>query len=361
MHQRRCFEYEGESQFYRALDAYYAVFSYIMVHEQIPTFEEKCARYFFPSSFLWGQFISFNQKKEYEKAAIARELAYLVDREWVNNWDRGLGSFQQARKYQSDNTFDVAKVAFMKAIESFQSSDDKRANTYLAWSHQGLGEIYAALGDLDKSIEEFLRSIYVSPRSAWKSFNHLADIWLSQELSPTDIYDELDSLRTKIDPNDPYITSGGVKAFLAINCLECAIQYVQSASDVARQAAVIYGSTGLIAQEEGNFQAAIELYEVALEKSQKNEELLEAASWADSIAKLHNLSGDLKKATEYWIIAVNLHPKADLYWYRLSKAYAELGEVDNAFKAIQAAIDIKPNTQSYQDLAGDLESEQGEP
>jgi tetratricopeptide (TPR) repeat protein len=356
-----CFEDQTRSPFYQAYGTYYAVISYYKVNQNFPLMDE-CVNNFVPSNFLWRQALEYLQKDNVENFLILQELAYLVDNGWQDDWDRGLASFKQAKRYQSSGDLDAATNGFMRGIESLHLSDDDRANSYLAWSYYHLGEIYFEQDLLEESIEAYINCVLTSPKYApLRSYEAIAKIRLQQSYDKEYIYKQFEFLRTQVDPDNPYITFGAIKAFIAIDCLSCAKQFIDGCPTNIREAAVLDGSRAVIAQEEGHFQTSIEFYEKALKKSKDDKEFLEAAGWADSIAKIYQQLGDLTKAYEYMQIAVELHPEAALYWYRLSEIHVGLENFDAAYLAIHAAIEIDPDNQTYIDLAREVAERREQP
>ncbi len=130
-------------------------------------------------------------------------VAYLV----LGKYDESLEQLQQASKLSPDAAEIYVTIGklyteqkqFENAIRYYQMVIERDAK--VANAHEGLADVYALMGDRDKAIEEYNKTIALSPDSP-STYNNLAWYYTSQEMN-LDTALELANKAVSMDSKSP--------------------------------------------------------------------------------------------------------------------------------------------------------------
>jgi tetratricopeptide (TPR) repeat protein len=339
----------------RQLRTYYAVLAYENQTGQFPALDT-CVDSLPNSAYVWGKSLASERANQLVHAAVNQELAYLLDRGWNTDWDRGLAAFKQGEAYRRDGSLAQAYEAYLRAVESFRQEDKGPNTSYLlAWSLGAAADIAVAQGQPVAAVEFYKQSILTSPKDASGSFTGLVKVRQLQRHDVEQIAEELEALQRATDAPDPFLVSGAAQALFAINAYDAALSLITRAPESIRDAPSLIGIRGQIAQISGDLDQAVRDYRVALERTQENEPL-QAASWAAKLGDVEAARGNMLEAVRHLELAVQLNPRAGSYWYTLAVLYEQQDELEKARSALHRALERNPKNSEFQKALAKLES-----
>ncbi len=300
---------------------------------------------FVPSWFLWGQSVGARGKSS-EEADILLELAYLVDQDWRDTWQRGHTAFRVGQHYRAVGDVRAAEQAFELALESLLISDAERAGAHASWSLQALGDLAREAEVYDLAITRYRESILQSPESAGGSFRGLASVWKARGYEVGYMLGQFEVLRERGDIEDPWLTQGAAQALFEIDAFDEAWMLIRGAPEAVQNTAPVLRIQGSLYERAGDLERAQQYYAEAIDLFLSMDPLQAAASAID-LGRVLAEDGNLKEALESYELAVELNPKAKWYWYRLGQLHLELEEMDKARYAFQQALELDPENEVF--------------
>jgi tetratricopeptide (TPR) repeat protein len=338
------------------VQTFYVVLAYRLEHGYYPAID-RWGQQIVSSSFMWRQAQRMSNAGDQAEAALAQELAYLVDKGWSSEWERGLVASRQADVYRTSGSDVLARQAYLRAIRSFEQSQYDEAGAFLARARGLFAELEAEQGNIAEAESAHLDAVLASPRHAARSFEALVGIWQQQGYSLEEIAARFMEMRDQHAPDDPYMTSGPATALLKHGggVVELALLLASASSSVLSEPSVL-GIQAELAKQADDVDQARDFYVDALAKTRATDPSI-AANWASHLAELAEAVDDLDEALEYRELAVELNPRPAIYWYNLAQLYRKLDRWDQAEASIQTALQRAPNNRRYQQVLNELRAE----
>lgn len=340
----------SRASLYDRIQAYYYAVSYRIQTGEFPKLDD-CVNRFVSSNFLWHQ---ARTTPEWDLADIISELAYLVDRGWVEAWHRGRIAFKQAERYQKAGNLNAAERAFEIALQSHLDSSEEKSLAYATRSMQALGELALARGEVETSLIRFQGSIALSPENAYKSFERLVHVWGLKKYSTKFMLDEFKRMRREMGENNPTLTSSPAQALLRIGATDAAWSMITTAPSSVQSAAPVLAVQGALYEKAGSLERARQYYAEALVQT-LDVAPLEAASYATALARLAESRGDLTDAIANMELTVKLNPRAAWSWYALCQLYKRRGDTHLARQSLEKALSLDPKNVTFLKMFGELD------
>jgi tetratricopeptide (TPR) repeat protein len=332
----------GSAVFHERLQAYYNVLSYRIQTGSFPELDS-CVKSFVPSGFL---VLSSSSVGSRDLSEMIWSLAYLVDSDWIDQYQRGRTAHRQGVKYLEQGDRSAAQRAFEVAVDSLRKANHEQAAAYASWSLQALGELALEQGDLQTAALRFRQSAEVSPRDSTGGFQGLLEIWSMQARGMDDMLRDLEETRQNMDVSNPFLTSGPALALFEIGASDAAWQFIHSAPQEVQNAASVLAVKGKLYESAGDSGRALQCYEEALVQTLETAPLEAAARSAD-LARLSESKGAIAQAVVHMERAVGLNPQSEWYLYRLALLYQQTGRSDKARQSLERALLLDPHNPSF--------------
>jgi tetratricopeptide (TPR) repeat protein len=337
------------------LRTYSAVLAYHAEHQQFLAMSA-CADRLPSSSFIWGQAVKSSRRDQSELATRNQELAYVLDWQWATDWDRGMNAFRQGGAYFDAGDWTRAEAALLRATESLSKTTHTDRAAYLARSFSLAGDAARQQGMVDEAIAAHISSIQSSPRDASRSFVQLVQLWQAQGQNMAAIIRQFDEIRSE-NAADPYLTSGPARALIDIGAVPDVIPFVLAAPRSVQEASAVLGTRGQLAERVGDHALAQQYFSRALDTA-RDDDPLEAAQWAVSLAEIKQADGNLVEGIDLLELAIQLNPGAEWNWYRLAEAYRESNQSQEARTAIEQALRRDPDNATFVEFLHTLDQTQ---
>lgn len=344
----------GRAMLARQLGAHQAFLLHGLRYGSLPEIDS-CDEQFVSSGFLVSEALRDSQNGLNDLAALNLELAYLIDRWWKDDTQRGINTFNQSLVYLDEGEEKNAEEGFYRAINAFKQIDDEQSKSYEAWTYYYLGQIAHSRESLDEAELKYRKSIQTAPKDTLDSFKALVILKNNQGYGSEEIIIYLNDFRSSVDPLNPYMSVQSVKALLEIGAIDAADRFLGMAGAKVQKSPLVLGVRGELAYSSGDLVEAEHLFNQAME-SFRVIDPIEAASWAVLLAETYKASGDLEQAKDSLEQAVILNESAHWYWLRLADVYFDLNEREEAETALNKASALDPGNLALQEAIEQLKS-----
>ena len=219
-----------------------------------------------------------------------------------------------------------------------QTSDSAQKEALSNWIFQQ-GNFLITIGQIDRSIEAYLRAIELDPDSA-KIYNNRGNAYEIKNDVDLAITDYTKAI--ELDPELAVAYSNRGAAYDIKGYADQAIVDLDKAIELEPDNAVAYCNRGIVYQGKGDVDLAIKDYTKAIDLS------LDYAVAYYNRGKAYHTRGDLDRAVEDYRQAIKLKPDYVEAYINRGVAYRRKGKIDLAIKDYTKAIDLNPgNDKAY--------------
>ncbi len=276
----------------------------------------------------------------------------------LGRWQDSLAAFQQADKLKPDDPgvqegLGYALTALGRPKEAIEPLEKAvRQNPAFAVNHFALGIAYSQNGQLDDAIKEFNEAIRLAPDN-FAAYLYLGEAFGRSLRNEQEITAEQQAIRLNPKSAEAYALLGN--AYRATNGL--------------REAASAYAKAAELKPDYFDAYAGLAFVDVELEKwsdSWKALQALERLNGSTNFAAYHALAisyrtfGLWQRTVDSASKAVKLKPDCAECYLELGYGYKNLGRADEARKAYEQALAIKPNYTAALAELGDLAETSGD-
>lgn len=335
---------DSKAGLHQNLKGFYVTLAYQALNGQFPDVDT-CQDSFVSSTFVRNQSRSTSDP---EQVVALSQLAYLIDQDWEDAWQRGQTAFQQAARYRNQDDLVAAEQAYEVAVEAFRQSKNPGSLERVSMSLAFLGEIALEQGNHDRAESRFRSSIASSPQSAARSFRGLVRVWSDNGLSGQEMVSEFEEIRRSLGPDDFYLTSGAASALQNVGDLEAALGVVRSAPMEVQEKlpALTLELIGQIHETNRDLAGAEQAFKAGMTLVSPDDGSA-LARFADHLARIYRAQGRLAEAIANWERATEINPQVARYWNSLGLAYEENGDLTQARGALERALALAPNNAAY--------------
>lgn len=305
---------------------------------------EKCANYLPSSTYL--DYLSYNDVAlaDGELSTLTREIAYQADHGWRNPLTRALNALKLGDEYLKSGEFDLASIAFRRVLESLSRIEQKDKLFYTSLAYRGLGAAAEQNEQFFESAEYYELGIIASSKT-----NHLLIPAYVRVLFADDHENPLLRMTAFIEDNQ-LGTPGFV--FEVISTL-AELSEIDSANKLLSlyrfpKSSHWLAANGIVARAQGDLSSAGSYFERAIESGETVDPSMKAG-WATRLAATRVMHGDLMGGVEAQKLAISLTPERPNYWHDLSWFYQMDNQYGLALEAINRAIELSPDNNTFHD------------
>jgi tetratricopeptide (TPR) repeat protein len=123
---------------------------------------------------------------------------------------------------------------------------------------------------------------------------------------------------------------------------EEALEIFQKFAELNPNVYQIYFNIGDVYREKGDFEKAIEQYNLALAKAKEKADVVMQAKALSSCGEVYLRQSKFKEAQEFFTQSIALNPKDEILAYNVAEIFFGNNQTENAIQYYQLAIQIKP-------------------
>jgi tetratricopeptide (TPR) repeat protein len=232
--------------------------------------------------------------------------------------------------YGADHQYERAEESFLAALEEVRRMANARLE---AWCHNGLGNVYHALGRHREAIAAYQQSIELDPEYAYPH-NGLGNVYADLGLHEEAVAEYRRAIELDLKFAHPHNGLGNIYAALGRH--EEAVAKYQRAIELDPQYAYPHNGLGNVYSALGRYEEAIAEYQRAMELDPK------LAAPHHGLGSVYYDLGRYEEAIAEYQRALELNPKFAPAYFNWALAEVQRNNVDTALEQLKRAIALKP-------------------